>query len=182
MARLILITGGIRSGKSRMAEQLLAHTSSVLYMATAHCTDEEMRRRIAFHRASRPAAWTTVEQYRGLDSLVEQSPAADVLLDCVSNMVTNLMLDAESEFDHLPAERAEEIERDIHEEFRRFLDALEKRENTAVLVTCECGSGLVSPYRLGRIFTDILGRINQYLASRCQEVYLMSCGLPLQLK
>ncbi|MCI9413771.1 MAG: bifunctional adenosylcobinamide kinase/adenosylcobinamide-phosphate guanylyltransferase [Clostridiales bacterium] len=182
MSRLILITGGIRSGKSRQAEQLLAGSADVLYIATARCFDEEMERRIAVHRASRPAKWITAEQYRDLDRLLQRHPDRDVLLDCVSNMVTNLMLDAESDYDHISMERAESVEQDIRRQFGRFLEELRRRQHTAVLVTNECGSGLVAPYRLGRIFADIMGRLNQYLAGFCDEVYLMSCGLPLQLK
>lgn len=182
MAHLILLTGGVRSGKSARAEQLLAESERVLYIATARCFDAEMERRIALHRERRPANWSTAEASAALDRILEAHPEGDVLLDCVPNMVTNLMLDAASDYDSLSMAQAEEIEGHIQEEFRRLLDALHLRKGTAVLVTGEVGLGLVAPYRMGRIFADILGRLNQTLAAQADEVILMACGLPLRLK
>lgn len=177
-----LLTGGVRSGKSALAQRLLEGESGVLYIATARCLDGEMERRIALHRASRPAGWATAEASRDLDRVLEAHPPGAVLLDCVSNMVTNLMLDAEPDYDVLSQARAEEIEEEIAAEFDRFLDTLIRQGRRAVIVTNEVGLGLVSPYRLGRVFADILGRVNQRLAARCDDVYLLSCGLPLRLK
>ena len=182
MSHLILITGGVRSGKSSRAEQLLANSGRVLYIATARCFDSEMERRIALHRQSRPAHWVTAEASAALDDVLAAHPEGDVLLDCVGNMVTNLMLDAEPDYDGLSMARVEEIERQIGGEFTRLLDALRVREGTAVLVSGEVGLGLVAPYRMGRVFADILGRLNQRLAAQADEVLLMSCGLPLRLK
>lgn len=179
---VILLTGGVRSGKSAMAQRLLEDGGEVLYIATARCLDGEMERRIALHRASRPAGWQTVEASARLDRVLEEHPAGAVLLDCVSNMVTNLMLDAEPDYDTLSQIRVEEIERDIAGEFDRLMDTLDRQARRAVIVTNEVGLGLVSPYRLGRVFADILGRVNQRLAARSDEVYLLSCGLPLRLK
>ena len=141
-----------------------------------------MERRIALHRASRPAGWQTVEASARLDRVLAEHPAGAVLLDCVSNMVTNLMLDAEPDYDTLSQIRVEEIERDIASEFDRLMDTLDRQARRAVIVTHEVGLGLGSPYRLGRVFADILGRVNQRLAARSDEVYLLSCGLPLRLK
>ncbi len=177
-----LLTGGVRSGKSAMAQHLLEGDGAVLYIATARCLDGEMERRIARHRASRPSSWRTVEASAGLDRVLEEHPGGAVLLDCVSNMVTNLMLDAEPDYDSLSQDRIEEIEREITAEFDRLMDALCRQERRAVIVTNEVGLGLIAPYRLGRVFADILGRVNQRLAARCDEVYLLSCGLPLRLK
>ena len=182
MADRILITGGVRSGKSRAAEQRLAGSISVLYIATARCLDSEMARRIQRHRETRPAHWVTAETSSHLSAVLDAHPQGDVLLDCVPNMVTNLMLDAEPEYDHLSNERVEEIEAMIGREFDELMDTLEQQDRRAVLVTNEVGLGLVAPYRMGRVFTDILGRLNQRLAARCDEVCLMACGLPLVLK
>lgn len=182
MAHILLVTGGVRSGKSARAEQELADSKSVLYIATARCLDKEMERRIALHRQARPAHWVTAEADRELDRVLTGHPEGDVLLDCVPNMVTNLMLDAEPDYDGLSMARVEEIERQIGEEFDRLTEALHARPGKAVLVTGEVGLGLVSPYRMGRVFTDILGRLNQRLAARADEVILMACGLPLRLK
>lgn len=182
MAHLILLTGGVRSGKSARAEQLLKDSGQVLYIATARCFDDEMARRIELHRQARPAHWTTAEACRGLDGVLDAHPQGDVLLDCVSNMVTNLMLDEEPDYDDLPMPRIEEIERGIQRECGLLLDGLRRREGLAVLVTNEVGLSLVPPYRMGRVFTDILGRVNQRLAAEADEVLFMACGLPLRLK
>ena len=182
MSQLCLITGGVRSGKSRFAEQRLLGSPRVLYIATARCLDSEMERRIQHHRASRPASWTTAEASRGLDKVLERYPDGDILLDCVTNMVTNLMLDEEPDYDDLAMARVEEIETRIGEEFTLFLNTLKRQNRTAVLVSGEVGASLVPVYRMGRVFTDILGRLNQRLAAEADEVYLMACGLPLQLK
>ena len=151
MSHLILLTGGVRSGKSAQAERILADSPEVLYIATARCLDGEMAQ-------------------------------GDVLLDCVTNMVTNLMLDEEPEYDHLPRARVEEIGAHIEKEIARLLIGLEQRSGLAVLVTGEVGLGLVAPYRMGRIFADILGKVNQQLAARADEAYFMACGLPIRLK
>ena len=182
MAHLVLVTGGMRSGKSRYAEERLKDSRQVLYIATARCLDKEMERRIEHHRASRPAHWVTAEACRDLDEVLRQHPKRDVLLDCVTNMVTNLMLDAEPDYDSMSNDRVEEIEAMITREFDELMDALERQGRRAVLVTGEVGLGLVAPYRMWRVFTDILGRLNQRLAARCDEVCLMACGLPLVLK
>lgn len=179
---ITLLTGGVRSGKSAMAERLLADSPAVLYIATARCLDGEMKRRIELHRQARPAHWTTAEASRDLDRVLEQVPEGDVLLDCVSNMVTNLMLDEEPDYDPLPMSRVEEIETLITREFDKLVGTLKDQRRTAVLVTNEVGLSLVSPYRMGRVFTDILGRLNQRLAAASDQVYLLSCGLPLRLK
>lgn len=182
MSHITLITGGVRSGKSSLAEQRLATSPQVLYIATARCQDGEMARRIEHHRQSRPAHWITAEASRGLDRVLEAHPGGDILLDCVGNMVTNLMLDAEPDYDGLSMQRVEEIEGHIREEFARFIAAVRRQGRRAVLVTGEVGQGLVSPYRMGRVFADIVGRLNQTLAQEADEVVLMCCGLPLTLK
>lgn len=182
MGNLILLTGGTRSGKSAYAERLLADSAHVLYIATARCLDEEMAERVRRHRAARPVHWATVEASRGLDRVLMAHPESDVLFDCVGNMVTNLMLDEEPDFDHLSHERIEEIEALIGREFSLLLDALRARSGTAVLVTNEVGGGLVSPYRMGRVFVDYMGRLNQRLAAAADQVYLLTCGLPFPLK
>lgn len=117
----------------------------MLYIATARCFDDEMARRIELHRQARPAHWTTAEACRGLDGVLDAHPQGDVLLDCVSNMVTNLMLDEEPDYDDLPMARIEEIERGIQRECGLLLDGLRRREGLAVLVTNEVGLSLVPP-------------------------------------
>lgn len=182
MSHLILVTGGVRSGKSKYAEQRLSKSKQVLYIATARCFDKEMERRIQIHQQTRPASWTTAEASSALDKVLLNHAEGDILLDCVTNMVTNLMLDEETDYDDLPMSRIEEIEAHIQQEFTLFLNTLRTQDRTAVLVSGEVGLGLVAPYRMGRVFTDILGRLNQRLAAEADEVYFLACGLPMKLK
>ena len=88
----------------------------------------------------------------------------------------------QADYDALSQARVEEIERDVTVEFDRLMDTLHRQGRRAVIVTNEVGLGLIAPYRLGRVFADILGRVNQRLAARSDEVYLLACGLPLRLK
>lgn len=176
------LPGGMRSGKSRYAEERLRESRQVLYIATARCLDKEMERRIAHHRASRPAQWVTAEACRDLDEVLRQHPEGDVLLDCVTNMVTNLMLDEEADYDALTMDRIEQIETGIREQMARLVEQARRQDRTVVLVSGEVGMSLVPVYRMGRVFTDILGRVNQYLAEQSDEVIFMVSGLPLQVK
>ena len=182
MSHLVLVTGGMRSGKSRYAEVRLRESRQVLYIAPARCLDKEMVRRIALHRASRPAQWVTAEACRDLDEVLRQHPEGDVLLDCVTNMVTNLMLDEEADYDALTMDRIEQIETGIREQMARLVEQARRQDRTVVLVSGEVGMSLVPVYRMGRVFTDILGRVNQYLAEQSDEVIFMVSGLPLQVK
>ena len=182
MGTRILLTGGVRSGKSQLAEQLMAHSPQVLYIATARCLDKEMERRIELHRQRRPDTWTTAEASSRLDQVLERYPQGDVLLDCVTNMVTNLMLDMEPDYDELSMVRIEEIEQAIRHEFVLFMDKLREQDRRAVLVTNAVGLSLVSPYRMGRVFSDIVGRLNQMLAAECDEVQFLISGIPLRVK
>ena len=182
MAPVILVTGGVRSGKSRYAEGRLKDSARVVYIATARCLDSEMERRIQFHQQGRPAHWITAEATRDLDQVLERYPEGDVFFDCVGNMVTNLMLDAEPDYDGLSMARIEEIEAEIFREFDKLTGALRRQNRRAVLVTNEVGMSLVSPYRMGRVFADILGRVNQRLAAEADEAVLLACGIPMRLK
>ncbi len=182
LAHLVLVTGGMRSGKSRYAEERLKDSRQVLYIATARCLDKEMERRIEHHRASRPAHWVTAEACRDLDEVLRQHPEGDVLLDCVTNMVTNLMLDEEEDYDALSMDRIEQIEAGIRGQMARLVEQARRQERTVILVSGEVGMSLVPVYRMGRVFTDILGRVNQYLAAQSDEVIFMVSGLPMQVK
>lgn len=182
MAHIQLVTGGQRSGKSAMAENLLLGRERVLYIATARCFDSEMEARIRQHRERRPAQWETAEADRHIDRLLAARPAGDILLDDVGHLITNIMLDQEPDFDSLSAERIALVEDTALAEITRLTDVLAGQDRTAVLVTGEVGMSLVSPYRMGRVFADILGRANQLLAARSDEVHLLVCGIPLRIK
>lgn len=175
---LILILGGARSGKSAYAERLARERGGgVLFVATAQAGDEEMARRIADHRAARPAGWRTLEEPVAVAGRLatEGADAGTVLLDCVTLLVSNLLLAHEGEGEGAVAGR---VEAEIAGLLRRY----EEGAATWLVVSNEVGLGLVPPYPLGRLYRDLLGRANQRLAARADRVYLMVAGLPLDVK
>lgn len=168
---LMLILGGARSGKSRYAEGLIAALPPVwnppwIYVATAEPGDEEMRARIAAHRARRGPSWQTVEAPQELAEAVILAQPAPVLVDCLTLWLSNLML----------------IDADIEAETVRLERALEAATAPIVLVSNEVGSGIVPEHPLGRRFRDLQGALNQRIAARAERVVLMVAGLPLAVK
>lgn len=182
MGKVILVTGGSRSGKSDFAEELLKEEDNVLYIATAIATDKEMEARIDRHKAKRNCNWSTYEGYKNLADVVKNFDGKDILLDCVTVMVTNLMFEEERDFDKMAQGEIDEIEKHIEREFNVLIEAIKNLNKNMVMVTNEVGSGLVPEYKLGRIFRDIAGRINQNLGRISDEVYLVTCGIPLKVK
>lgn len=183
MAKLIFVLGGARSGKSSFAEELAASCGEeVVYIATAAPLDDEMVRRIELHRQSRPANWLTAEETHSPARVIEgeepgHAPCA-YLLDCVSVLVSNLLLDESfGPSDYLGKEKA------ILEEVRRFCEAAEASGAKAVIaVSNEVGSGIVPTYSLGRDYRDILGRANQLMSKYADAVYYTVAGLPMDIK
>ena len=186
MAKTILITGGARSGKSTYAEKLAIEISpKVLYVATSIPFDEEMKERVKKHRERRPSNWDTFEGYKDLkDIFVDQNLDFDVvLLDCITIMVTNLLLEKTGEnIESFSEQELSHIEGEILKEVADFLDAAEETTKTIILVTNEVGFGIVPEYKSGRVFRDIAGRVNQYIANRAEEVSLVVCGIKVKVK
>lgn len=177
MATTTLITGGVRSGKSRFAEQLAQQYGPPLcYLATAQALDPEMDERIARHRARRGSDWQTVEEPLILPQTLARLDGnyGAILMDCVTLWLTNLLL-----LRDLPdAEREEALLGDV----RRLATTLRTMTTPVILVTNEVGMGIVPEHQLGRLFRDLAGQANQILAASCDEVYALICGLPLKLK
>ena len=176
---LTFILGGARSGKSTLAEQLAARGERVLYVATAEGRDEEMRRRIAAHRAARPEHWDTLEE--PLELVAALRPIRDrydtVLVDCLTLWVSNLLLQRQA------AGAAEDaIEERVLNAARELLQLVAISGGGWIMVSNEVGLGVVPGSPLGRAYRDLLGRVNQLVAAQAREVYLMVAGLPLQVK
>ncbi len=167
-SRLALVLGGARSGKSRHAERLItALPPPWIYVATAAAYDDEMRERIALHRARRDDGWRTVDAPLALDDALDQVPAGTpVLVDCLTLWLSNLLL---GEHDIEAATRALEL-------------ALARRAGLTVLVSSEVGLGIVPEHALARRFRDAAGSLHQRLAARADHVVLVAAGLPLTLK
>lgn len=164
---MTLVLGGARSGKSRYAETLLsAHPSPWLYVATAQAFDDEMRVRIAEHKARRHQGWRTIEAPVDLAGAIAPHRSVPILVDCLTIWLTNLML---GDHDIKTATLALEAE-------------MKARQAPIVLVGNEVGLGLVPETPLGRSFRDEAGRLHQRLARQADTVVLMVAGLPLAVK
>lgn len=192
--KLILVTGGARSGKSTFAENYAREASKrVVYIATAAGDDEEMRRRIAAHRQRRPKHFITIEERYYPHLVLEKEGRGDtfILLDCLTLLLSNHLI--KEAFREGGAERNQgEILDDAAEQERvmeRILDyigglSLLMRSSPAdvLVVTNEVGMGLVPEYPLSRVFRDLSGRANQIMASRADEVWFTVCGIPQRIK
>ncbi len=172
MAKTIFITGGARSGKSRLAERLAENEGSPLcYIATGRPGDAEMAERIAAHRARRGEKWNTVEEPLQLTEAVKEADGRyrAVLVDCITLWLTNLLLT------HEDAGRA-------LDEVRKLAGLLPCLTTPLVLVSNEVGMGIVPDNPLARTFRDLAGMANEILAAAADEVYVTISGIPLKLK
>ncbi len=168
-----LILGGVRSGKSRLAEKLAQQSACpVTYIATANGKDAEMAARIAHHRSTRPANWKTVEAPIALASTLEQHATTDCLLlvDCLTLWLTNLLLATDVDPDTLVRERT------------ALLEVLPKLPGELILVSNETGMGIVPLGELTRRYCDEAGWLHQAIAAQADRVILTVAGLPLYLK
>jgi len=170
---VVLVLGGVRSGKSRYAQQLAEPFAHVTFIATAERRDdEEMHRKIARHRAERPARWLTIEEPRNIaqaiDTAFEASDA--IVVDCLTFFAANL----------LEAHSGDDAEMEHY--IAGLVSRLQNPRCTIVLVSNEVGSGVVPAFASGRRFRDLLGEINQRIAATADNVTLMIAGLPLHLK
>jgi adenosylcobinamide kinase / adenosylcobinamide-phosphate guanylyltransferase len=169
---ITLVLGGVRSGKSRYALQLAARVQRVTFLATAERReDEEMQRKIERHRAERPRHWTTIEEPLNLSAAIGSVSGCDLLLiDCLTLFAAKLL---EVHSENLPA---------IAAGVDALCAALTASSCSVVLVSNEVGSGVVPAFELGRRYRNLLGEINQRVASIADQVILMVAGLPLTLK
>ena len=165
----ILVTGGVRSGKSRHAESLL--TGSVRYVAPGPERDDaDWAARIAGHRARRPATWETVETR---DLAVALATDAPVLVDCLGTWLTGV-IDEAGRWDDAQDDLAAWVEGLVDE-------AVAAMRTDVVLVTNEVGLGVVPEHRSGRLFRDLLGSVNQRFGAACDEVHLVVAGRVLKI-
>ncbi len=183
MKRIILITGGQRSGKSEYAERLVRSLSDEpVYMATAHVWDEEFRERVRRHQARRGPEWTNIEEEMELSN--HDVSGRTVLIDCCTLWATNFFFqDAQgsegndaSDASALPDTSA------ILERLKAEFDRFTAQDATFVFVTNEIGMGGTSANAVQRCFTDLMGWFNQYVASKADEVMLMVSGIALKIK
>lgn len=177
-----LVLGGARSGKSAYAETLAsASDRAVVYIATARAGDSEMAQRIAHHRASRPAHWTTVEETTALGAAIDQwaAPEAVVLVDCLTLWLSNVLF---SGADSFPDTGPVTLPPLFYAQRQALLDALSRAHGDVILVSNEVGMGIVPMGAVSRAFVDEQGRLNQAVAAACDRAVFVAAGLPLALK
>ena len=168
MSKVILITGGQRSGKSGHAERLaLSLTDSPVYLATAHIWDDEFRERVRRHQERRGPQWTNIEEERYLSR--HDLTGRVVVVDCITLWLTNFFFDNNDVDQTLKAAKDE-------------FDRLTRQDATFIFVTNEIGLGGVSDNALQRRFTDLEGWMNQHIAQQADEVILMVSGIPVKIK
>lgn len=169
MARIDLVLGGTRSGKSVFAENLVLQTDlTAIYLATAQAFDDEMKTRIQLHQERRKDYWQTLECPLELGAALKSlnSPDNLILVDCLTLWLSNLML---NDYDIAAYQNA-------------LLNQLENNQSHLVFVANEVGLGIVPDNKLGRQFRDFAGELNQKIASYAENVYFIAAGLPIQLK
>jgi adenosylcobinamide kinase/adenosylcobinamide-phosphate guanylyltransferase len=176
MSRIIFITGGTRSGKSRLAERLAEGQaegvrSPLGYIATASADDAEMKERIAVHQERRGSAWQTMEEPLDVCGVIAGHDGYfnAILIDCVTLWLTNMLL-----LHNSPEPALAEV--------KRLTLLFADLQSPLVIVSSEVGMGIVPENRLARIFRDLAGEANQLIAEAADEVYLAISGIPLKIK
>lgn len=172
VSSLILVTGGVRSGKSNYAQGIAKSLNTkVVYIATAEALDADMKKRIRLHKKSRDKRWTTIEEPLDVLRVVKKFPADTrvVLLDCLTLLISNLIFKGLSD-------------KAVCSEVKAILKVLRQKADTSIVVTNEVGSGIVPDNRLARRFRDLQGRVNQIVSSAADCVYLLVSGVPVKIK
>lgn len=176
MGKIILVTGGARSGKSRFAEEYAARCGQkVAYVATAEIRDEEMAERVRRHIARRPADWRTYEAPHNAHLVLREAIQScdTVLFDCLTVYMSNILLNLPAAADYYAA-----AEKNI----RALLASLSAWDGRAIFVTNEVGAGIVPDNKLARDFRDMAGMANQMMGQAAAEVYLVTCGMAVDVK
>jgi adenosylcobinamide kinase/adenosylcobinamide-phosphate guanylyltransferase len=171
MRRVVLVTGGGRSGKSGQALRLASSYGRKAFIATALAGDDEMLERIARHRRDRPASFVTIEEPADLAGAVRSVPPGTevAVIDCLTVWLGNLMCAPDA-----PGEEFPQVD--------EFLALIEDPPCDLIVVTNEVGMGIIPANALARRFRDAAGRLNQQVARRADAVVLMVSGIPLYLK
>ncbi|MDO5707962.1 MAG: bifunctional adenosylcobinamide kinase/adenosylcobinamide-phosphate guanylyltransferase [Andreesenia angusta] len=182
MAKIVLVSGGARSGKSEFAESLIAKEEN-LYIATSIPFDDEMKNRVNIHKQRRGSNWSTVEIYKDFEKIVKEDSfkrSKNIFLDCLTLMITNMMMDiVDGEIEY---EDEEKIENKVNKELKKLICLSKRYDKNLIMVTNEIGFGIVPENKMSRIFRDIAGRINRNMAKISDEVFIVFMGIPNKLK
>jgi len=172
MKKIVFITGGARSGKSKFAMERAKKSKSVLCVATYRRTgDKEMEERIKNHKMARPKNWRVMEEPVELSKIIKKAARnfKVVLIDCITLWVSNLIL------------KRKTME-DISKKTQELINTLKKTDSIFIIVSNEVGLGVVPDTKMGRRFRDIAGKVNQIIAGNANEVYFMVAGIPMRVK
>lgn len=174
--KIVLLLGGVRSGKSSYAQELaITLGGNVLFIATGEPLDDEMEHRIDLHKKDRPKNWKTIESSLHPSTVLREhnENTGTVLIDCITLLVSNLL---GGEINCPDAENR------IIDEVHELINAMKASRSNIIIVSNEVGLGLVPDNKLGRMYRDLLGKANQLLAENADEVYFMTAGIPLKIK
>lgn len=181
MGKIVLITGGARSGKSKFAENYVAGTGKdIAYIATSQIFDDEMAYRVKLHRQRRPANWQTFEApFNAHEAINEAFETHDtILFDCLTLYLSNYLCQEEAQSLSL-----DDLSDNVSMLMKELISAVRSVTNkTCVFVTNEVGAGIVPENELARKYRDLAGLCNQQIAKTADEVYLVVSGIPLQIK
>ena len=180
MGRIVLIIGGARSGKSTYAQQLAKKTSNkVAFIATAEALDDEMAQRINAHQKSRPSEWITIEAPTGIKQKFIQANVdiGVVVIDCLTLLVSNILMQA---INHNQTDETY-LASLLKQEFDEIIATAHASDALWIIVTNEVGLGIVPGDSLSRLYRDILGRGNQWMAAAADEVINMVAGIPIPI-
>ncbi|MFB0537383.1 MAG: bifunctional adenosylcobinamide kinase/adenosylcobinamide-phosphate guanylyltransferase [Anaerolineae bacterium] len=186
MGKLILVLGGARSGKStyaqELARQMTVGSSRVAYVATGVSCDDEMRARVEQHQRSRPPEWATIEEPTEVAQVIQKAREeyAVMIVDCLTTLITNWL--AEREQLEEPTESMAELEKAVLGQVEDLVRAAKGARATVIVVSNEVGLGVVPSFKAGRVFRDLAGLANQFIARQADEVYAMWAGIPQKIK
>lgn len=195
--KLIYVTGGAKSGKSKFAEDLLLSLNSGkeknIYLATSKVFDEEMEMKVLIHKERRQDKWETIESYKDFyetlkSAFVEEKSQGErvfknnMLVDCLTNMVSNIIFeDLTIDWEKPTKKQLQSCDRRVEKEVLSLIENLEKF-NYVVIVSNELGMGIVPATPLGRYFREIAGKMNQLIAEKSDDVYFVVSGIPMKIK
>jgi adenosylcobinamide kinase/adenosylcobinamide-phosphate guanylyltransferase len=171
MGKITLISGGIRSGKSGFCTQLAKKKGGKVIFVTPCCPeDEEMRERIAEHKRSRPAGWVTVQEMENPEWVLKEYPDADVIIiDCLGMLVANWLT------------KGKDVDW-IYKKVESLCHLAKEGGADWIIVTNEVGQSLVPENKMGRVFVDTLGRVNQIVAQHCSSAYILFFGKQIRVR